>query len=41
VVIEGDRNVSYNLMVEVLDVLRKNGFQGVNLRTREVGEELP
>jgi biopolymer transport protein ExbD len=35
VVIEGDEEVPYRLMVEVLDVLRKNGFKGVNLRTRE------
>jgi len=35
VVIEGDENVSYRLMIEVLDVLRKNGFRGVNLRTKE------
>ncbi|MFW6180574.1 MAG: ExbD/TolR family protein [Spirochaetota bacterium] len=35
VVVEGDRGVSYQLMVEVLDVLRRNGFRGVNLRTRE------
>lgn len=35
VVIEGDEHVSYKLMVEVLDVLRKNGFKGVNLRTKE------
>ena len=35
VVIEGDEIVSYKLMVEVLDVLRRNGFRGVNLRTKE------
>ncbi len=35
VVIEGDEGVSYQLMIEVLDILRKNGFTGVNLRTRE------
>jgi biopolymer transport protein ExbD len=35
VVIEGDESVSYSLMIEVLDALRKNGFKGVNLRTRE------
>jgi biopolymer transport protein ExbD len=34
VVIEGDREVSYSLMIEVLDVLRRNGYKGVNLRTR-------
>jgi biopolymer transport protein ExbD len=35
VVIEGDREVSYSLLVEVLDVLRKHGFKGVNLKMRE------
>ena len=40
VVIEGDEAVSYSLMIEVLDVLRKNGFRGVNLRTREVKEKV-
>ena len=37
VVIEGDRNVPYNLMVQVLDALRRNGFRAVNLRTLEAG----
>jgi biopolymer transport protein ExbD len=37
VVVEGDRTVSYSLMVDVLDLLRKNGFRGVNLRTRTPG----
>ena len=35
VVLEGDTEVTYSLMVAVLDVLRRNGFEGVNLRTRE------
>jgi biopolymer transport protein ExbD len=35
VVLEGDRSVPYSLLVEVLDVLRRNGFKGINLRTRE------
>ena len=35
VVIEGDEEVSYSLMVDVLDTLRKNGFKGVNLKTRQ------
>jgi biopolymer transport protein ExbD len=35
VVVEGDGSVSYNLLVEVLDTLRMNGFRGVNLKTRE------
>lgn len=38
VVIEGDSSVTYSLMVKVLDVLRLNGFKGVNLRTREEEE---
>jgi biopolymer transport protein ExbD len=36
VVLEGDRSISYSLLVEILDVLRRNGFKGVNLRTREL-----
>ena len=39
VVVEGDERVSYSLMIEVLDVLRKNNFEAVNLRTREVKEK--
>jgi biopolymer transport protein ExbD len=35
VVLEGDEGVSYRLMVQVLDVLRTNGFTGINLRTKE------
>jgi len=35
VVLEGDEAVSYSLLVEVLDILRANGFKGVNLRVRE------
>jgi biopolymer transport protein ExbD len=35
VVVEGDGSISYNLLVEVLDTLRMNGFKGVNLKTRE------
>lgn len=38
VIIEGDSNVSYSLMIEVLDVLRMNGFKAVNLKTREQKE---
>ncbi len=38
VVVEADRGVSYSLMVEVLDYLRQNGFEGVNLRMREGAE---
>ena len=40
VVLEGDRGVSYSLMVEVLDTLRRNGFKGINLRTREPWQEI-
>jgi biopolymer transport protein ExbD len=36
VVIEGDRTVSYELMIQVLDILRKQGFKGVNLKTRQI-----
>jgi len=36
VVLEGDRSISYSLLVEILDVLRRNGFKGVNLRTRDL-----
>ena len=35
VVLEGDSDVSYRLTIAVLDVLRRNGFRGINLRTRE------
>ena len=35
VVIEGDRSVSYDLLVEILDLLRHNRFNGVNLRMRD------
>lgn len=33
VVLEGDSQVSYQVMIKVLDVLRKNNFKGINLRT--------
>jgi biopolymer transport protein ExbD len=36
VILEGDRSISYSLLVEILDVLRRNGFKGVNLRTRDL-----
>jgi biopolymer transport protein ExbD len=39
VVIEGDGNVSYTLMVGVLDVLRSNGYKVANLKTRPVPRE--
>lgn len=34
-VIEGDRLVSYETLVAVLDVLRRNGYRGIALRTLE------
>ena len=36
VVLEGDRGIPYSLLIEVLDLLRRNGFNGINLRTREI-----
>jgi biopolymer transport protein ExbD len=36
VVVEADKSVSYDLLIEVLDALRKNGYKGINLRTRSV-----
>jgi len=38
VIIEGDVGVPYGLLVNVLDLLRKNGFKAVNLRTKEAVE---
>jgi len=35
VIIEGDSSVPYTLLVNVLDVLRRNDFSGINLRMRE------
>ena len=35
VIVEGDASVPYQLMVSVLDVLRRNGYRGVALRTLE------
>ncbi|OHD22873.1 MAG: biopolymer transporter ExbD [Spirochaetes bacterium RBG_16_67_19] len=34
VVLDGDRAISYSLLVEVLDALRRNGFRAINLRMR-------
>lgn len=39
VVLEGDENIEYSLLVEALDVLRKNGYTGVNLKTRDLTVE--
>jgi biopolymer transport protein ExbD len=38
VIIEGDSSVPYQTMVQVLDVLRRNGYRGVALRTLEEDE---
>lgn len=35
VTLEADKSVPYGLTVEVLDLLRKNGFRGINLHTLE------
>ena len=35
VVVEGDESIPYELMIKVLDDLRKNGFTGVSLKLRE------
>ncbi len=37
VVLEGDRQVPYALLIQVLDRLRAAGFSGANLRTLEPG----
>ena len=41
VVIEGDASVPYDLMVDVLDVLRVLGFHAASLRTRDPNSPLP
>jgi len=35
VTLEADKEVPYGLTIEVLDLLRKNGFRGINLHTLE------
>ena len=35
VTLEADKSVPYGLTIEVLDLLRKNGFRGINLHTLE------
>ncbi len=37
VIIEGDRKVSYSLMIKVLDVLRENGYTGISLKMKDTG----
>jgi len=39
IIIEGDSAAPYSLLVEVLDILRRNNYKGVNLRMREAPEE--
>ena len=39
VVLEGDEYISYKLLMEVFDVLRKNRYYGANLRTRDLPGE--
>ena len=41
IILEGDREIPYSLMIEVLDELRKNGFKDVNLKTRNLAGEEP
>jgi biopolymer transport protein ExbD len=38
-IIEGAKDIPYSLMIRVLDVLRANGFTGVNLRTSVAARE--
>ena len=35
VVVEGDQSVTYELMITILDILRKHGFVDINLKLRE------
>ncbi len=35
VTLEADKAIPYGLTIEVLDLLRKNGFRGINLHTLE------
>ena len=39
IVLEADQEIPYRLMIEVLDVLRRNGYRGINLKTRRVPGE--
>ncbi len=41
VIVEGDRAVSYQLLVDVLDILNLNGFKNVALRTRPISRGTP
>jgi biopolymer transport protein ExbD len=35
ITLEADQSVSYGLIIEVLDILRTNGYQNINLHTLE------
>lgn len=35
IVVEGDKSVSYAMMVKCLDLLRRNGFESIGLRMRQ------
>jgi len=41
VVVEGDKAAPYQLMISILDVLRKNGLEAINLVTQNPGVEKP
>jgi biopolymer transport protein ExbD len=36
ITLEADESVPYGLIIEVLDILRKSGFQNINLHTMEI-----
>jgi biopolymer transport protein ExbD len=39
IAVQADRSIPYGTMVQVLDVLRRNGFRGANLVTQEPRDE--
>jgi biopolymer transport protein ExbD len=39
VVLDGNKDIPYQLMIEILDILRRQGFDGVNLVTSEKTED--
>jgi biopolymer transport protein ExbD len=40
IIIEGDARASYALMIRILDILRDNGFKGLNLKTLQTEESV-
>lgn len=40
VVLDGNKDIPYQLMIEILDILRRRGFDGVNLVTSEKPKEI-